>query len=140
MPAGTRQWLVARKVGLSSELRVDERRLWVVGNRLFAVVVDVDGACQVSLPVACAMAQSRLAALVVSDIEALGTRDLFRKGEIENCHWLPDRRLGRGAGHRSKEGDQGGAHNANYYSHLPVLLKRDSCDDLGRNRGNTCDT
>src|SRR5215472_14339487 len=106
------------------ELRLDERRLWVVGNRLLAVVVDVDGARQVSLVVACAIAQSGLVALVVVETEALGARDLFRKREIENCHWALCRRLGAGARHYRKEGDQNGAHDANYYWHLPVLPQR----------------
>src|SRR5262245_33249837 len=122
------------------ELRLDERRLWVVGNRLLAVVVDVDGACQVSLVVACAIAQSRPDAPVVAETEALGARDLFGKREIENCHWALCRRLGGGARHYRKEGDQNGAHDANYCWHLPVLLNEISCDELGRNKRNTCDT
>src|SRR5262245_17754914 len=122
------------------ELRLDEWRLWVVGNRLLAVVVDVDGADQVSLLVACAIAQSRLVALVVAETDALGAGDLVRKREIVNSHWLCYRRLGGGARHYRKEGDQNGAHDANCYWHLPVLLNDISCDELGRNKRNTCDT
>src|SRR5262249_46698900 len=69
------------------ELRLDERRLWVVGNRVLAVVVDVDGTYQVSLLVAGAVAQSWPDAPVAAETDALGARDLFRKGEIENRYW-----------------------------------------------------
>src|SRR5262245_11087649 len=122
------------------ELRLDEGRLWVVGNRLLAVVVDVDGTYQVSLLVAGAVAQSRSDAPVVAETDALGARDLFRKGEIENRHWPLYRRLGGGARHCRKEGDQNDAHNASYCWHLPVVLNEVSWDELGRNKGNTCDT
>src|SRR6516162_8466873 len=116
------------------ELCLDERRLWVVGNRLLAVVVDVDGTYQVSLLVACAIAKSRPDAPVVAETDALGARDLFRKGEIENRHWPLYRRLGGGARHCRKEGDQNGAHNASYCWHLPVLLNEISCDGLAGTR------
>src|SRR5262245_65482191 len=95
------------------ELRLDEWRLWVVGNRLLAVVVDVDGAYQVSLLVACAIAQSRLVALVVAETDALGAGDLVRKREIVNSQWLRYRRLGGRARHCSKEGNKNGAHHTN---------------------------